>query len=278
MYERNYHGKVLEEDKQSKPKKKIFPWKTVLITTLCIVLFGGFVVLTQLNRLQVRTIEVVGAISADPKDVSEFVTNTLTGKWLYVFPKTSIVLLPDTTLERSIQRAFPKFETISVARSGAQTITITVTEYEGTQLWCDELTKECSFMSTTGVVFAPAPFFSGSAYLKIYGGEKGEYPFVPFHRDELSTIALYLDKLHAINIDATEFYFFTSPEKLIISFYHNSGQTQIIIDPSVPTDTTLQSLFTALRTPPLSTRYRDSTSMLNYIDLRLPNKVVYKFQ
>jgi len=278
MYERNYHGRVLEDDKQSKPKKKTFSWKGALLITLCVILVGGFITLTQLNRLQVRTVEVEGAVSADPKDISEFVTTTLTGKWLYIFPKTSIVLLPDTTLERSIQKAFPKFETVSVTRSGSQTIAVTVTEYSGTQLWCDEVAQECSFMSAKGVVFAPAPFFSGSAYVKIFGGEKEEYPFVPVTEKDLALTELLLLKLRAISIEPSEFHFTIRPDKLVIVYYHNGNPVQIIIDTEVEIETTLGSLFTALRTPPLSTRYRDGTSVLQYIDLRLPNKVVYKFK
>jgi len=277
MYERNYHGRVLEDDTQSKPKKK-FSWKNALLIGVCVVLVGGFVTLTQLTRLQVRTVTVVGAVSADPKDISEFVMNNLTGKWLYVFPKTSVVLLPDRTLGRDIQRAFPKFETVSVARSGAQTITVTVKEYDGVHLWCDPVTTQCSFMNAEGVVFAEAPFFSGSAYIKISGGEKGEYPFVPLRETDLALVTFLLEKLRAIAIEPAEFHFTTRPDNVVILYYHDGNPTEIVIDPEVDIQTTLGALFTALRTPPLSTRYRDGTSVLQYIDLRLPNKVVYKFK
>jgi len=278
MYERNYHKSVLHDDKQSKPRPKKFPWKNVLLVFGCVMLVGGFVTLTQLNRLQLRTVEVVGAESADPKDISEFVMSKLTGKWLYVFPKTSLVLLPDRALEKSIRSAFPKFQNVSVTRGGTQTITVTVTEFVGTQLWCDEVSDECSFMSTDGVVFAPAPFFSGSAYVKLFGGIPTDYPFVPLRQEQRDRVTLLLEKLRAINIEPSEFHYYATPEKLVIVYYHDGNPAQIILDPLVSTDTTLQSLFTALRTPPFSTRYKDGVSVLEYIDLRLPNKVVYKFK
>jgi|GEM_PF-1227270 len=284
MYERNYHTRVLDDETQSKPqaggkkRKKIFPWKQALLVSCCVVLVGGFITLAKLKQFQLTNVEVVGVESADPKDVSEFVMNSLEGRWLYIFPKTSLVLLPDASLEKTIRRAFPKFSDVSVARSGRQSIVIEVKEYVGTSVWCDEVTQACSFMNDDGVVFAPAPFFSGSAYIKFFGGQAGAYPFVPLPVESLATMKFLSERLSAINIEASEFYFYTKPEKLVVVFYHNGNPAKIIIDTEISLDTTLQSLFTAIRTPAFSVKYKSSTAMLEYIDLRLSNKVVYKFK
>ncbi len=278
MYERNYHDSVLAEDKPSKKKKKRIHPKTLLVWVTGVILVGVFITLTQLARLQVSTVSVEGAKSADPKDVSAFVIDSLSGKWLYLFPKTSIVLLPDRYLEKSIKRAFPKFSDVSVVRSGTRTVTVSVTEYEGVYVWCKEATTECSFMSQDGVVFAPAPFFSGSAYIKVFIGNSEEYPFSPITVEQLSTITFMSDRLQAIGIAPSEFHFYTAPDRTEIVFYHNGAPARLIFDPAVPADTTLQSFFTAIRTPPFSTRYRDGLSILEYIDVRLPNKIIYKFQ
>lgn len=279
MYERDYHATVLQDEKQSKNKqKKDFPWKTVLLVFVCVVLVGGFITVTKLSALQLQTVEVSGAQSADPKDVSQYVFARLTGKWLYIFPKTSLVLLPDRSLEKSIKRAFPRFETVAVSRSGTTTITVNVTEYTSVYLWCDELTTECSFMDVHGVVFAPAPFFSGSAYIKIFSGATQGYPFIPITEQQLATVQFTVERLKAITIDATEFHFYSNPNKIVGVFYHNGSPAEIIFDPEISTDTVLQSFFTALRTPPFSTRFKSDTATLQYIDLRLPNKIVYKFK
>lgn len=279
MYERNYHDSVLGEDKLSvKKKKKRIKRKTVFILSGCLVFLGIGMTLIFLAPLQVRTVLVKGTNSADPKDVSDFVTESLVGKWLYIFPKTSIVLLPDRTLEHSIQKAFPKFSTVSVTRSGTQTVTVSVTEYEGVYVWCDEGIVACSFMSSTGVVFAPAPFFSGSAYLKLFIGEMHEYPFTPISAEQLANVTFMVERLQAITVAPAEFHFYTAPDRIEIIFYHNGAPARLVLDPNVPADTTLQSFFTAIRTAPFSTRYRDAVSLLEYIDVRLPNKIIYKFQ
>lgn len=281
MYERNYHDSVLNEEKAQSPKKKkkrSFSWKNALLIALCVVTVGGFITATQLNRLQVKEVVVEGANSADPKDVSAFVTDSLSGKWLYVFPKTSIVLLPDHYLETSIKRAFPKFSDVSVARRGTQTVKVTVSEYEGVYVWCQEGTENCSFMNYDGIVFAPAPFFSGSAYIKLFVESAREYPFVPITKEQLTTMRFIVDRLQGIGIEPSEFHFYSGPGRTEIVFYHNGYPARLIIDPSIPADTSLQSFFTAIRTAPFSTRYRDSVSILEYVDVRLPNKIVYKFQ
>lgn len=281
MYERNYHDSVLSEEKAQsvkKKKKRVFSWKNALLTALCIIVVGGFITATQLNRLQVREVVVEGANSADPKDVSVFVTESLSGKWLYLFPKTSIVLLPDHYLEKAIKRAFPKFSDVSVVRRGTQTVKVSVREYEGVYVWCEAGTENCSFMSYDGVVFAPAPFFSGSAYIKLFVESASEYPFVPITTEQLTTMRFLVERLQGIAIEPSEFHFFSGPERTEVVFYHNGYPARLIVDPNIPADTSLQSFFTAIRTAPFSIRYRDGFSILEYIDVRLPNKIVYKFQ
>lgn len=278
MYQRNYHATVLGEEKNPKQKRKKFPLKTFLLSFVCVVIVGTFVTLTQLTRLQVTSIDVRGVNSADPKDVSEFVMDTLEGKWLFVFPKKSILLLPDHFLEKAIARAFPKFSDVSVSRGGTQTVVVSVKEYEGVYLWCESEQGECSFMDAQGVVFAPAPFFSGSAYIKIISGVKKEYPFIGTNNTDLESITFLLARLRAINIEPTSFRFSYAPSKLVVTFYHNTHNAEIIIDPTLSLETTLESFFTALRTQPFAGKFRGGVSRLQYIDLRLPHKVVYKFQ
>lgn len=281
MYERTYHDRVLKNEENTSPKKKRFfrprlRLKTILITIGCIALVGICVTLTRLTRLQIASVEIEGTNVADPTEVSTFVFGQLQGTRLYVFPRTSIILAQTRRLERNLRTAFPRFETVRVMRTGLSRLTITVSEYGGAYLWCTDATQ-CLFMDKNGVVFAEAPYFSGSAYPKVFIGAQADLPFRPITTEQLALIELLTERLNAISIAPTEFHF-VSEHNLEIVFLHNSTMSKIMIDPTLSIETSLEALFTALRTQPLSAKYQDASRILQYIDLRFENKVVYKFQ
>lgn len=271
MYQRTYQSRVLKSG-APKPVPKKFPWKRLIIVLGCIVLIVGFVVLVRTPKLQVQTIEVVGTNVADPEEVRLYTMSLLEGSYLRVLPKKSMLLLDSDVLTMHIKESFPRFKEVSVTRIGATKLSVTVSEYTGTYLWCDE---QCFFMDERGSVFAPAPYFSGNAYVKIMIGTRGELPFVPITMEQLTLIQTYMDRLRDISIDPIAFKF-VSARAFDVIFMHAGTEARLMIDPLHDVDTTLEALFSALRTDPLQDLYR-SGRMLHYIDLRFENKVVYKF-
>ncbi len=276
MYEQSYHKTVLKTDtKQSKRKTEI-NWKLVIRLAVVAVVIVAIVILIRLPRLQVKNITVVGANVADPGDISEFVQEQLQGNKALIFPKTSIFLVPEHSLETSIKANFPRLQTVSVTRTNFSTLTVSVTEFQDTYLWCtDEAT--CYFTDQNGTAFSPAPYFSGDAYPKIFVGALQPLPFQAVSSDQIKMVALLLNRLPAISIDPEEFHF-VSDHELDVTFIHNGQQTELIFDPTIDTNDALETLYTGLRTDPLMTNFQTSTKVLQYIDLRFANRVVYKFQ
>jgi hypothetical protein len=276
MYEKTYHKAVLKTDtKPEKPVQRV-NWKLVLWLVVGAVVIVGAIVLIKLPRLQVNNVEVIGANVADPGDVAEFVKMELQGKKLFFLPKTSLILLPEHRLEKDIKSHFSRFQTVSVSRKNLSTITVTVSEFQGVYLWCaDEDT--CDFMDQNGIAFAPAPYFSGSAYPKVFAGTAQPLPFQALNQPELHTLGLLLTKLPAIQIIPTEFHF-NSDHETDVTFNHGGNQANILFDPNIDTQDALNALFTGLRTDPLASKFRDPSKVLQYIDLRFSNRVVYKFQ
>jgi hypothetical protein len=276
MYERTYHKTVLKADGKEQKKKTSFNWKLVLRLAIGAVVIVGLVLLIRLPRVQVRHIEVVGANVVDPGDVTEFVNQQLQGKTLFILPKSSIFLISEHGLEKKIAKAFPRIQTVSVQRSNFSTLTISMTEYQGVYLWCtDEAT--CDFMDQNGIAFAPAPYFSGNAYPKIFIGAVHGLPYQVLSSGQVAAVALIMDRLTTIGITPEEFHF-TSEHELDVDFNHDGQQAQLFFDPTIDTKQALIALYTGLRTNPLATEYRDQSKVLQYIDLRFANRVVYKFQ
>lgn len=275
MYERNYHSKVLQTDK-NQGKKSSFPWKRLIISVAIIAVFASVFFLIRAPRFQVQTVSVVGTNVEDPDEVSQFVMSMLEGKYLWVLPKTSIVLVSTEHIAASITRGYPRFKSVVVDRDSMNALTVTIVEYPGVYLWCDTL-DVCSFMDETGTVFADAPYFSGSAYLKLFVGERQPYPFRPISGAQMDLVALIKERLEAIDIAPVSFSF-DSERKLSVKFLRYGTHATILFDPTNDNTVALETLYGGLRIEPMSKLYADRTQVLEYLDVRFGNKLIYKFR
>ncbi len=276
MYEKSYHTAVLKTEKKPEKKKGRINWKLILGLFLGAVLIAGFIVLIKLPQWQVQHIEVVGAHVADPGDVTEFVNGELQGRRLFFLPKTSIILVPEHHLEKELKAHFSRFQTVEVSRKNFSTLVITVSEYQGVSLWCSDA-ENCFFMDQNGIAFAPAPVFSGSAYPKVFVGTVQSLPFQAVSVEQEKMIDLLREKLPALSIIPTEFHF-VSDHQVEVKFNHDGHEASLLFDPTTDTQQALNALFSGLRTNPLATKFHDSSNVLDYIDLRFSNRVVYRFE
>ncbi len=274
MYERTYHAKVLQQDPEQ-PKARRFPWRKIIFIFCGLLIISAIITLIKVDRFQVNEVEVFGTKVADPFEVSQFVISSLQGNYLWVLPRSSIVLINPDRISDEIKAKFPRFKYVVVERQGMHGLRVDTEEYPGVYLWCDN-NESCSFMDETGVVFSDAPYFSGSAYLKIYGGDRKPFPFQPISTQQVKDIANIKEKLSAINILPTEFHF--DERKLTVIFFHNTHRVEIYFDTTDGSDESLETLYTGLQTEPMAGLYNDKKNILEYLDLRFSNKLVYKFK
>lgn len=277
MYEKTYKTQVLGADTPSK-KKKGSIWKKIFISiaAFALLFFCGFLI--KRPTLQVRTIVVGGTTVLDEKDIQSAVGAMLEGRSLWIFPRTSIFLIRKKKIERTLRENFSRIEVVSVERENFHTLSISVKEFGAMYLWCQVEGGQCYFMDKKGMVYSEAPVFSGTAYPKIFSGRPlaTKLPFVGMTEGELIQVAELQEKLKEINIITLSFYFISSKETRI-EFLHNKSSADLLINPSVDTDTSLESLFSALRTEPFASLFRNPNKKLSYIDVRFSNKIVYKF-
>ena len=274
MYQRSYHERVLKHDGPA-PVPRI-SWKKIIYIASGLAVAVGIIWCIKTPRFQITQVSVQGANVADPTELSQFVLDQLDGRYLYFFPKTSVILVSPDNLARAINVQYPRFRSVVVSRDSMRSLKVTVDEYSGLYLWCDG-DEVCSFMDETGTVFADAPYFSGSAYLKIYKGDREAYPFSALTQDETTRITHIYEQLRAIDIDPISVSFDT-PQTLRVVFVHKGARARILFDPSKDIDTQLEVLYSGLRTQPLASMYHSSTQVLEYLDVRFDNKLVYKFQ
>lgn len=277
MYERTYTSKVFKQNTPKEKKEKHpFPWKRFLWVVAGLLFVTAVVVLIRAPKLQVSNVEIIGANVTDPEDVSTIVNSYLEGHYLYFLPRSSMLLVPTAVITRHVRGQFPRFSSVDIRRKGVDRLVVSVVEHEGKYLWCENQ-ESCFFMTKDGVVFAPAPFFSGDAYEKIFVGQKKDLPFRPMTDDTFSIVESLRERLPTIEI-VPKLFRFVSEHQVDIIFVHNGHDASLIIDPSSPLDETLEDLATGLATEPLKSKFNDDKNILEYLDARFANKVVYKFK
>ncbi len=279
MYDRTYQKNMLRE-KQPQQTRRWGKRRKIIFGVLIAGFIASLVLLVRIPAFQVRTIAIAGTKVVDTDDVQLFAKNSLKGNYLLIIPKTSIFFLQTNRLAKQLQKQFPRFASVSVSRTNTHVIKITVGEYEGTYLWCTGSDIEvCYFMDKDGTVFSTAPYFSGAAYVKIFGGtnaHQADLPFVPLTPAELALFKAYNNKLPELGINPTVFSF-DSPRTLTISFGHNTIIAHLYIDPVKNAAAVLENLSAALSDTALKSEFHDATRHLNYIDTRSGDQVVYKF-
>lgn len=277
MYERNYHKEVLKQKgvEKEKPNKR-FSWKKALITFLILGFLVGIFFLLRAPRLQVVSFNVSGTEVLDNEDIKINLQKQLEGKWLWFFPRTSTFLLDTDKLESNLKKEFSRIEEVVIKRDRLNAISVEIKEYGATYLWCTQ-SEVCYFMDKNGVVYNSAPVFSGSAYTKIVSSFPIEpLPFQALSVSQISQINELEKGLLGINISPTAFNLIND-KKIEIDFLHNKSISKIILDPQIKTQSSLEYLFSALRTQDFSNLFTNENKKLLYIDLRFSNKVVYKF-
>lgn len=278
MYEKSYRDNVLKSVEKGNPKDNSFSWRKALITVVVLVIIALITLLIRLPYFQVKEIKINGSNSVFPEDVENLVKANIEGDYLFIYPKKSLFLISDIKLRKEIKNNFSRFKDVRVKRVANDTLSIVVKEYQPKYLWCED-GNNCSFMDEKGVVFSEAPFFSGAPFVKIFVGQKSEYPFVPIGTDELQIVEKLNQKLQNIRITISELHFKRDANnKLIVVFYHNDHRSEIFFDTKIAIDMSLDAFYATTRVQEFSRQYRDKTKKLLYVDLMLPGKVVYKFE
>jgi hypothetical protein len=279
MYEKTYKTNVLKQNQKTTIKKKrSFPWKRFILLVIILGILFGIGSMFRYSKMQIKDISVIGTNVIDQQEISKNINEQLVGTWLWIFPRTSVLLVNDKAIERNLKNKFSRIETVSVKRTNLHTVEVNIKEYDAVYLWCTNNEDDCYFMDKRGVVYSSAPVFSGTAYPKVFTGAPFmALPFLGIKTGDLNTVSEFQKKLLEINIVPVAFKFI-SPRELQIDFLHNKSVSKIFVDPTAEASTSLEYLFSGIRAEPLSSLFHNESKVLLYLDVRFPNKVVYKFQ
>ena len=145
-----------------------------VVTKIFIYLLGFSAVLGllsylfRLDSLNISEVKILSLNTTETEIIKKIVTESISGQYLWLLPKTNILLYPKNHIKNELQNRFKKLKDIKFSIENKKILQVSVTEREAKYLWCEKEEK-CSFMDENGFIFDEAPYFSGEVYFKFYG-------------------------------------------------------------------------------------------------------------
>ena len=249
--------------------------------------------LSRIDKFKIKDVNINGNSIVDTETIKALVSNELKGNYLYFLPKTNILFYPKNKIQNALLLNFKRLKDVNISLDKDRNLIISVSERKGFYIWCgfesnfeiENTSKEsCYFMDDQGYVFDKAPYFSGQVYFKFYGyftnnsneDFLGKY-FKPSIFSKLITIK---ERVSLVGLKPLAIYILPSGE---IDMYLARGKNSLVYPKIIfKEDNDFEKiqgdLESALSTEPLKTNIVTNYGNLLYLDLKIKNKVFYKFK
>ena len=277
-------GKALHSSEFHEQKKKAKRLKRTLMAFAVLILIIAPFILLRLERFKVKEIRVLGTVVLAEKEILETAREIINENYLWIVPKSNILLLPRNRIAEVLEEKFPRIKFLDQNLVEGRIIEITVGEREPFALYCAEAghffeASDCYFLDDEGFIFARAPSFSGEVYF-IYSGMGLEEPLGKkfLEVEQFVSLFSFITRLSRFGIlpvafgasletvEQTGRYTLYLPNSGTI-FWNAEENLEII-------ESNLNSFF-ASDIVQKESRFLEKIS---YMDLTVSNKVFYKFK
>ena len=203
--------KLHRHSKLAKKRRKALLFKLGGVVFGVVTLFVGLVYVSGLEQFNISDISVSGNSAIAEKSIKEFIGEKISGKIMFLFPKSNILLYPRKDIQAALLQAFEGIKEINISVEDLQSISVTIDERKPFALWCDKEAidegneESCYFLDEDGFIFAKAPSFSGNVYFRYFSvlseGEPNEFIGQQFmEKDEFQRVTFFLSSLVDIGL------------------------------------------------------------------------------
>ena len=261
-------------------RQRIVLFKIFLSLTALALVFGGLVYISRIPGLNISSIEITGNKFVETPEIRAVAEKELFGKYLWVFPKTNILLYPKSGIEKELRKEIKRLKDINISLKNTKTLEIAVTERGASYVWCGNTPPEgeseeklkCNFLDSSGYMFDESPYFSGEVYFKFYGADLSQVNFdklISFKKTSevmgLKPVAFFIRENKNIKM-------------LLSPANPYSTKPEVIFKADADLETIAENLQVTLSTEPMKSNFKNKYASLEYIDLRFGNKVYFKFR
>lgn len=255
-------------------KRRKFWLRTGLISLDSCLLIVVTVLFVRLPYFNIQSVNVQGAEAVSVAEIENIASANLSGSYFYFIPKTNILFYPKQEIAAAVSEAFPRIKNISLGRNQMTALSISVGERVAHALWCLPDNSKCYFIDDSNYIFATAPTYSNTPFIKYYGGvatsTDKSWPIGSLFVSPapVSDIETFMTALKGIGINAVSVQVDSNGD---LELTEAKGQTVLVSASNF--DQTLQNIELVLKQRAVA---KATTTDFEYIDARFGNKVFFK--
>lgn len=280
------HDDPLERSRQIKKRRRVDSWLWLLLGVIVVIV--AFFLLVNSSRLAIRGINVSGTRTLPATEVRNLANTVLDGHYPWLIARRNLWFYPRQELTAAISQKFPNIATVTLQITDDHALAITLNERVAVAQWCRLGTDhDCYLVDKTGRLFAVAPQFSDGVFPTFRSGLVAE----PLGRkalpgDKFNQLLDLRQQLQATFASSTlsDFSVYQITESQADDYFltAENGETpprrfQILISLDSDLKQAATDAAIALASSAMATRLAAGAN-LEYLDLRFPPKVFYKFQ
>jgi len=264
--------------------------RLLLGATLILFLVGGTMALFNLSWLRVTAVTVIGETDTDRVAITAFVKERLAGRWLGLIPRDSVFFLTDNLLAESEFKArFPGLASARVDWINLNALQVAVTDEPSKMLWCVVAAagKQCYHLAPSGLIYQPAPSFSIQVLTEI----ETDRPVTTTHQQVIAPaiLARVLALVDFVEVNLSgwlpdgwrllkvETRTANDFALVLVQGDNLERVSRIIFSAEASVEDTAINLNSVLGNEEFLAEWRATGGQLEYLDLRFPGKVFYRF-
>lgn len=256
----------------------------MLVFFVCVLLFVTSIAVLRMPNIQIKQISVTGTTLLDPMVLSDASMRFLSQKTLFAIPRGNSLLFNKHSLDRYIKNTYPVIAHIESSFIEPYHLQLTVQEYSQKYLWCTDTTMtDCYRVDNTGMIYDRSPDYTRGVYPVFITRLTTEKPiinnviFTTIYEqeliekmmDELSKSGFTVTMIDTSSVYDYQFFVSTLQNKIL------TNTTFIKVSKKPQTMSLHETLNLLLRDKIFQKDVSEKT--LEYIDLRFPEKIFYKF-
>lgn len=259
---------VLESSRKMKKKRVLRGF--LIFGAVVLVLIFAFAGLARISYFKIKKVAIEGNATLGSEELMSNVLGSVAGNYFFIFPKNNILLASSGKIEEKILNDFPRIRTLNISKNLPDLLLIKIEERKPTAQLCNNI--DCYFIDENGFAFEKSPSFSGNIFMKFTderddnslarkqlipeGQFKGLMVFINSvsNNKDVKITDIVLKKEGIYNLNTQEGWQIIMSERN--DFKIAADNLRIVLESQI----------------------KDKRPQLEYIDLRLANKVFYKFK
>jgi len=241
-----------------------------LVVLLCLV--GGLVGLSYIPQITIHTVDVHGLSTIPEEEARAVIEEILQDTYFFLFPKRNIFVYPQHELEKTLLSLFPKLKSAHAVFEDFTRISLSFEERSPAALWCGVEKGEdpCYFLDKDGFLYAHAPEFSGTVFVRYYGEGGGEVGTSFMTPQSFRSLSAFVTELGGMAGEPGRVEVASGDAEI---FFLDGFSVRVALKDKP--EKLVERLALALESAPLKGK---DLGTLSYIDLRFGERVVYKFK